>query len=130
MVPSLPTETLHEIVLYLPRHVLKSLLLFQPHPVGRIASYLYFSMVSLHFGVRDYGRYTSSWGESNEVAVLRKWHDKRSHDILMAIIENNDFAKRVQTLKIYSPGPTDTDALVFQMGKFKHSSWCLFGSFR
>lgn len=118
MAPCLPTETLHEIALYLPRHVLKSLLLFQPHPVGRIASYLYFSVVSLYFGVRDGDYwYINVWGESSEMAALVEWHEKRSHDILMAIIENDDFAKRVQTLKIYSPGSKDTDALTFQMGK-------------
>jgi hypothetical protein len=117
MAPRLPTETLHEIALYLPRHVLKSLLFFQPHPVGRVASYLYFSVVSLHFGVRDSDRYSSIWGESNEMIELTEWHEKRSYGILMAIIENNDFAKRVQRLKIYSPGSKDTDALTFQIGK-------------
>jgi len=110
MIPCLPTETLHEIARYLPRYVLKSLLLFQPHPVGQVASYVYFSTVSLHFGVRDnYG----SW-ESDETSALMEWHDKRSFDILMTIAANNDFAKKVQTLKIYSPGMKDADPLVFQ----------------
>ena len=121
MVPSLPTETLHEIALYLPRYVLKSLLLFQPHPFGRIASYLYFSVLSLHFGEGDLG-----WTAMEE---LNEWHNKRSRDILMAVIEDNDFAKRVQTLKIYSPGSEDTEPLVFQMGKLKHSLRCLVNSF-
>lgn len=51
MTLDLPIELLYEIVLYLPRHILKLLLLFQPHPLGRIASYTYFSSLTLHFGV-------------------------------------------------------------------------------
>jgi hypothetical protein len=116
----LPNETLHEIVLYLPRHVLKSLLLFQPHPVGQIASDLYFSKLSLHFGARD---------KYKEMDALAKWHDERSRDILLTIVEKSSFAKKVQTLKIYSPGSKDTDALTFQIGTLQYVLWCLVRSF-
>ena len=131
MTPCLPNETLHEIALYLPRHVLKSLLFFQPHPVGQIASDLFFSTLSLHFGVHDSDRNSHSlnWGIANGVEGLIEWHENRSYGILMTIVENNDFAKKVQPLKIYSPGSRDTDALVFQMGKIKYVSWSLVGSF-
>ena len=47
----LPAEILHEIAQYLPCHILKSLLIFQPHPLGKITSYVYFSTLSLHLGV-------------------------------------------------------------------------------
>lgn len=128
MTPYLPTETLNQIALYLPRRVLKSLLDFQPHPFGQIASYLYFSTLSLHFGVRDFDRYEIGWGESPEAVALREWHDKRSHSILMTIVEDDNFAKRIQTLKIYCPGLEDADTLVFQMGKHQRASGHIFGS--
>jgi hypothetical protein len=127
----LPYEILHEIALYLPRRVLKCLLLFQPHPVGRIASDLFFSTLSLHFGVRDSDRYTPfrNWGQAYGMEALIEWHEKRSYDILMTIIENDNFAKKVRTLKVYSPCSRDTDPLIFQMGKIKHKLWSLVGSF-
>jgi len=114
----LAMETLHDIVLYLPRHVLKRLLLFQPHPLGQIASYVYFSMLSLHLGVSNlHLRYIGIGSELRRDDGLIEWHKRRSQQILQAIIENDQFARRVRTLKIYVPrSAEDSDTLTFQMG--------------
>jgi hypothetical protein len=115
----LAMETLHEIVLYLPRHVLKRLLLFQPHPLGQIASYVYFSMLSLHLGVSNlHLRYIGVGSDPRRDDGLIEWHKRRSLQILQTIIENDQFARRVQTLKIYAPSHSaeDSDTLAFQMG--------------
>ena len=112
-------EILHEIVLYLPRHILKCLLLFQPHPLGQIASYVYFSTLSLHLGVSSlHKRYIGSCDELWRNDELIDWHKKRSQQILETIVENDQFAKRVQKLKIYAPSPSsaeDSHTLTFQI---------------
>jgi hypothetical protein len=53
--------------------------------------------------------------ESDDADELMKWHNKRSHDILITIVES-DFGNRIQKLRIYagSDGQTDTSGL--QMG--------------
>jgi hypothetical protein len=96
-----------------------NLAIFQPHPLGKIASHVYFSMLSLHLGVFRYQMghmYMYSGYESDdERDELMKWHNKRSHDILITIMES-DFGNRIQKLRIYagSDGQTDTSGL--QMG--------------
>jgi hypothetical protein len=117
----LPAELWAEIISYLPRYTLKSLLIFQPHPLGIIASHNYFSTLSLHLGVsRCHRRYVhicgNHWDPDDESVKwhdeLMKWHNKRSHDILITIVES-DFGNRIQKLRIYA-GQTDT--LGLQMG--------------
>ena len=119
--PSLPIELLQEIVLYLPRHILRSLLLFQPHPLGRIASFIYFSSLTLHFGVNGnhlWHPFSSHSPEDDVVKkVLEERHEKRSHEILEAMINGAHFANSVQTLKIYAPG---SNQLTLQMGSWLH----------
>lgn len=119
---SLPIEILQEIVLYLPRHILRSFLPFQPHPLGRIASYIYFSSLTLHFGV--YGTHKwhpFSWthppGDDVAKKVLEKRHEKRSHEILEAMIKGGHFTNNVQTLKISAPG---CNRFTMQMGSWLH----------
>lgn len=115
----LPIETLHNIVLYLPRHILRSLLTFQPHPLGQIASYVYFSTLSLHFGVRPHHQWylgTEIDGQQEDLDLL-EWHDRRSHEILTTIIEGGaNFAHKVRRLKIYAPGSLADDELEYETG--------------
>jgi hypothetical protein len=110
---SLPAETLQQIVLYLPRQTLQTLLLVQPHPLGQIASHVFFSKISLHFGVRCYHKW--HLGVMHKKVIdnpeLLDWHNKRSHEILMHIVENDQFANRVQTLKIYAPDLGNSDMM-------------------
>ena len=130
MLPMLPVETLHEIVLYLPRYTLRSLLEFQPHPLGNVASYVYFSMLSLHFGVRCIHRwhFGNMCGQTAEDLKLLEWHNRRSHEILTTIIGGSaGFSCKVQRLKIYAPGSTNSDDLEPEMGKHElHLSHILF----
>src|ERR1700691_615469 len=116
---SLPAETLHEIAMYLPRYILKTLLVFQPHPLGKIASYVYFSKLSLYLGVPGIPlRYMGHEPQgSNDELVM--WHNRRSSDILMAIVES-DFGKRIQKLRVYaacSGSENHTDMLALQIGE-------------
>jgi hypothetical protein len=120
----LPVELWTEIISYLPRYNLKPLLIFQPHPLGKIASHIYFSTLSLHLGVFGsqllcYDMYRS-WYESTDEFVkgreeLIKWHNKRSRDILTTIVES-DFGNRIQKLKIYAGSDDETDTLALQIG--------------
>jgi hypothetical protein len=120
----LPVELWTEIISYLPRYNLKRLLIFQPHPLGKIASHIYFSTLSIHLGafrsqLLYYNRYRS-WCESTDEFVkgrdeLIKWHNKRSRDILTTIVES-DFGNRIQKLKIYAGSDDQTDTLAFQIG--------------
>ena len=100
---SLPVEILQQIVLYIPRQTLQTVLLVQPHPLGQIASHVFFSKLSLHFGVgynyKGHHGLTKRAGGNPE---FLHWHVKRSQEILMHIIENDRFASSVQTLKIYA----------------------------
>ena len=97
---SLPVETLHEIVLYLPRHSLRGLLLLQPHPLGQVASYVYFSTLSLRFGICQ--SYLSWCVQTDDPLTL--WHQKRSIEILEAIINDANFASRVKRLNLSAVG--------------------------
>lgn len=122
ILPLLPVETLHDIVLYLPRYTLRSLLVFQPHPLGNVASYVYFSTLSLHFGIRCNHRWY--FGNQHEQTVedleLLEWHNRRSHEILTTIIGGEaGFSCKVQRLKIYAPGSTNSDDLEPEMGTHK-----------
>lgn len=107
----LPTETFHEIVRYLPRYSLKTLLLFQPHPLGQIASYVYFSTLALHFGMRK-TRLMLEAGSRGRLGPLVDdpliiWHQKRSDEILKNILNNANFATRIVRLKLYAIGDSD-----------------------
>lgn len=87
-----PVECLYNIVHNLRRQDLQSLLLYQPHPLQQIAFYLYFSTLSLHFGVRSLHRWHfptdhEKESENNINDDLLQWHNKRSQEILMAIID-------------------------------------------
>jgi hypothetical protein len=121
-----PIEILHQIVLYLPRHTQHLLILLQPHPLGQIASYIYFSTLSLHFGVRSLHKWhiispkERQLGSNNP--VLFEWHAKRSREILTSIIDGSNFATRVKKLKIYAPGSADSDNSKDQIGM----SQCVF----
>jgi hypothetical protein len=120
---SLPTEILHEVALYLSRHVLnlKLLLLFQPHPLGQVASDLFFSVLTLHFGIRilpTWLMFTNDISWNGELVpandLLTKWHEKRSNEILTTIINDAAFAKKIRRSKLYALG--DLDELAPQLG--------------
>jgi hypothetical protein len=113
----LPTEIIHQIVKSLPRHVQQLLILFQPHPLGQVASYAYFSTLSLHFGVRNNHRWhiTTEDERNSKNPELLEWHNKRSSEILTCIIDGGNFATRVKKLKIYTPGSADSDGLADQI---------------
>lgn len=98
----IPAEILHEIALYLPRHILKSLMIFQPHPLGKIASYVYFSTLSsLHLGVIGMSTQCTIREPPEHHDKLVTWHNKRSLNILKTIMDS-EFGKRIQKLIIYS----------------------------
>lgn len=116
--PHLPVELWTEIMFYLPRYILKSLLIFQPHPLGRIASHIYFSILSLRLGTSRYyeqymEEFTSCWESNDDTSV--EWHNKRSHDILVTIVES-DFGNRVQKLRIDAATEGQADTSVSLMG--------------
>lgn len=122
--PYLPVELWAEIISYLPRYILKSLFIFHPHPLGKIASHVYFSTLSLHFSIfHDHKRYADMYRsccESNDEWLkwhdeLVKWHNKRSCDILMTIMRS-DFGNRIQKLRIYAGSDGQTDTLALQIG--------------
>ena len=108
---SLPTETFHEIVRYLPRDSLKTLLLFQPHPLGQIASYVYFSTLALHFGMRKTHLITEAEPRGRLGPLvddpLTVWHQKRSDEILKTILNDANFATKIVRLKLYVIGESD-----------------------
>lgn len=114
---NLPIEIFQLIAQNLPRHILKTLLVLQPHPLGQVASYIYFSTLSLHFGVyHHHWWYLINFQEHLlKNHGLPEWHKKRSYDILMSIKGGGDFAKRVKRLKIYAPGSSDSNQLVCEM---------------
>jgi hypothetical protein len=116
---SLPVEILHEIVFYLPRYILKSFLVFQPHPLGKIASYVYFSKLSLYLGILGLPlRYMGHEPQGSDDELVM-WHNRRSHDILTTIVES-DFGKRIQKLRVYaacSRSENHTEVLELQMGE-------------
>ena len=89
-------------------------------------------MLSLHLGVSNlHLRYIGVGSDPRRDDGLIEWHKRRSLQILQTIIVNDQFARRVQTLKIYAPSHSaeDSDALAFQMGAWWHA-WlrvaCLF----
>ena len=56
----------------------------------------------------------SGYESDDEHDEVMKWHNKRSHDILITIMES-DFGNRIQKLRIYAgSGQSDTSGL--QMG--------------
>jgi hypothetical protein len=116
---SLPVETLHEIALYLPRYILKSLFIFQPHPLGKTASYVYFSELSLYLGNFGLPRQYMGYEPQGNNDKLAMWHNQRSRNILTTIVES-DFGNRIQKLRIYaaySGSGNHTDVLESQISK-------------
>lgn len=105
MTRPLPVETMHQIALCLPRQTLRTLLQFRPHYIGQVASYVFFSRLSLHFGVDCTYRWHSGIRYEKEAPdpELLRWHNNRSYQILMHIVADNSFANRVWKLKIYVP---------------------------
>jgi hypothetical protein len=102
------------------------LILLQPHTLRQIASYIYFSMLSLHFGVCSLHWWHIIIKKDRQLRsnnpVWFEWHTRRSHKILTSIIDGSSFATRVKKLKIYAPGLADSDNSKDQIGM----SQCVF----
>jgi len=98
---------------YLPWQTLKTILLVQAHSLGQITSHVFFSSLSLHFGVHCYHKWHLRVIHKKVIdnPKLLDCHNKWSHEILMHTIKNNQFANRVQTLKIYAPSSGDSDIM-------------------
>src|SRR5882762_3883907 len=114
-ISKLPTEILHEIACYLSRRTLKTLLVFLHHPLGQIASYIYFAELTLNFGVPGLGRPIYYHWDVTEYAWMTR-HEKRTNEILMAIVQDAKFATRVRVLELNSFHIDVLDKLVPQLG--------------
>ena len=114
----MPAKTLWQIILYLSQQTLKTVLLVPAPPPGtnRCPHVLFQALpalLSLHFGIHCYHKWhlgVLHKAVSNNPELL-DWHNKRSHEIFMHIIESDRFANRVHTLKIYAPSSGDSDML-------------------
>ena len=111
----LSNEIWREIISYLPRKDLKSLL-FVPHAISRIASQLLFRELNLYFGnICGGDEEIESWKHTdNKDEDIR--HALRSADILTRIIVDISFAGAVRTLKIYAPTHDKDGTMAFQTG--------------
>lgn len=109
--PAFSSEVWRNILLFLPRRDLKTLLSV-PHVVSRIASKLLFQDVSLHFGLR---RANGAGG-----VRLDDVPESRNAEILSRIITDGKFACVVKTLRIYAPEDPDY-SMSFQRGRLSSS---------
>ncbi|KAF8729792.1 hypothetical protein AX14_006040 [Amanita brunnescens Koide BX004] len=111
----LSNEIWREIISYLPRKDLKSLL-FVPHAISRIASQLLFRELNLYFGnMCGIDEEIDAWNHAdNKDEDVR--HALRSADILTRIIVDVSFAGAVRTLKIYAPTHDKDGTMAFQTG--------------
>ncbi|KAL0960739.1 hypothetical protein HGRIS_005762 [Hohenbuehelia grisea] len=141
--PRFSPEIWREIVLFLPRRDLKTLLRV-PHTLSRIASQLLFCKINLYFSSWESVEEdeTETWrssavgpghagmglidahkggaGGSTSVhadhAEQDSWHAQRSADILTRIIVDPGFAALVKTLRIYATKRDRDGSLAFQIG--------------
>jgi hypothetical protein len=113
--PELPVEIWAEISQWLPRSDLKTLL-YVPHPLRVSASELYFREIVVEFYVCPTLFMASHLGLAQPVAR----NTQKSLEILLRILKDAPFARRVKTFKIFMNDSKVASDLCFEMGK--HSS--------
>ncbi|KAJ8516510.1 hypothetical protein ONZ45_g6185 [Pleurotus djamor] len=111
-------EIWREIVLFLPRRDLKTLL-WVPHILSKIASQLLFCKINLYFSGWSDEDEDDTWQHPHTNASSKEqdsWHSQRSADILTRIIVDSSFAGLVKTLRIYATKHDRDGTLAFQIG--------------
>jgi hypothetical protein len=108
-VPHLSVELWREVVSYLSRRDLRSLVSV-PHVLSSIARQFLFRDVTLHLG-------TGKWDEDRRgkdfdpnSKKIDKWHAQRSDDILRRLNSDAVYASQVKSFTIWCPGRSSTSS--------------------